>query len=80
MFQTCSDILNRLSYPKDVYNNDGSLLLPTVHQGSDTSSAEYFTDIAQAYREEIAELYSVGCRNIQARISSLHILFALPRR
>ena len=27
--------------------------------------AEYFADIAQAYREELADLYSVGCRNIQ---------------
>ena len=26
---------------------------------------EYFDDIAAAYREEIAELYSLGCRNIQ---------------
>ena len=37
-------------------------------------SAEYFSDIAQAYREEIADLYSVGCRNIQASDSSLTIL------
>lgn len=26
---------------------------------------EYFDDIAAAYREEIAELYSLGCRNVQ---------------
>ncbi|GJJ09543.1 hypothetical protein Clacol_003766 [Clathrus columnatus] len=37
------------AYPKDVYKND----------------EEYFADIAQAYREELAELYSIGCRNIQ---------------
>ncbi|KIJ45667.1 hypothetical protein M422DRAFT_227389 [Sphaerobolus stellatus SS14] len=37
------------AYPKDVYKDD----------------AEYFADIAQAYREELADLYSVGCRNIQ---------------
>ncbi|KAF8592041.1 UROD/MetE-like protein [Ramaria rubella] len=37
------------AYPKEVYKND----------------EEYFADIAQAYREEIADLYSVGCRNIQ---------------
>ncbi|KAF8532457.1 UROD/MetE-like protein [Gautieria morchelliformis] len=37
------------AYPKTVYKND----------------AEYFADIAKAYREELAELYSVGCRNIQ---------------
>ncbi|KDQ63463.1 hypothetical protein JAAARDRAFT_169300 [Jaapia argillacea MUCL 33604] len=29
------------------------------------SDDEYFADIAQAYREEIKELYSLGCRNLQ---------------
>lgn len=37
------------AYSKEVYNNDD----------------EYFTDVAIAYQEEIAELYSNGCRNIQ---------------
>ncbi|TBU22674.1 UROD/MetE-like protein [Dichomitus squalens] len=37
------------AYPKDVYKND----------------EEYFDDIALAYRQEIAELYAAGCRNIQ---------------
>ncbi|KAI5121276.1 hypothetical protein M0805_002321 [Coniferiporia weirii] len=37
------------AYPKDVYKNDD----------------EYFGDIAVAYQQEIAELYSLGCRNIQ---------------
>ncbi|EIM83799.1 UROD/MetE-like protein [Stereum hirsutum FP-91666 SS1] len=37
------------AYPKEVYANDD----------------EYFADIAVAYQEEIAELYSLGCRNIQ---------------
>jgi len=37
------------AYPKEVYKND----------------QEYFADIAQAYREELAELYSIGCRNVQ---------------
>ncbi|CCM03870.1 uncharacterized protein FIBRA_06021 [Fibroporia radiculosa] len=37
------------AYPKSVYKNDD----------------EYFADIAQAYREEIRDLYAVGCRNIQ---------------
>lgn len=37
------------AYPKDVYATD----------------EEYFADIAQAYREEIAALYAAGCRNIQ---------------
>jgi len=37
------------AYDKDVYKND----------------AEYFADIAIAYQQEIKELYSLGCRNIQ---------------
>ncbi|TDL28618.1 UROD/MetE-like protein [Rickenella mellea] len=37
------------AYDHKVYKND----------------AAYFADIAQAYREEIKELYSLGCRNIQ---------------
>ncbi|EIM83778.1 UROD/MetE-like protein [Stereum hirsutum FP-91666 SS1] len=37
------------AYPKDVYANDDG----------------YFADIAVAYQEEIKELYSLGCRNIQ---------------
>ncbi|OCB90119.1 UROD/MetE-like protein [Sanghuangporus baumii] len=37
------------AYPKDVYKNDD----------------EYFEDVALAYRQELAELYSIGCRNIQ---------------
>ncbi|KAF7310852.1 Methionine vitamin-b12 [Mycena chlorophos] len=37
------------TYDKAVYSND----------------AEYFDDIAVAYRAEIAELYELGCRNIQ---------------
>ncbi|GAA5898648.1 cobalamin-independent methionine synthase II family protein [Sporobolomyces salmoneus] len=37
------------AYPKSVYAND----------------AEYFADIAKAYREELADLYSAGCRNVQ---------------
>ncbi|KAI0037184.1 UROD/MetE-like protein [Vararia minispora EC-137] len=37
------------AYPLDVYKTD----------------EEYFADISRAYREEIAELYSLGCRNIQ---------------
>ncbi|OCH96072.1 UROD/MetE-like protein [Obba rivulosa] len=37
------------TYDKSVYKTD----------------AEYFADLAQAYREEIQELYSLGCRNIQ---------------
>ena len=30
-------------------------------------SAEYFADIAKAYREELADLYAAGCRNVQVR-------------
>lgn len=26
---------------------------------------EYFADIAKAYREELADLYDAGCRNVQ---------------
>ncbi|EPQ60557.1 UROD/MetE-like protein [Gloeophyllum trabeum ATCC 11539] len=37
------------AYDKNVYSNDD----------------EYFADIAQAYREEIKDLYALGCRNIQ---------------
>ncbi|KAH8120189.1 UROD/MetE-like protein [Phellopilus nigrolimitatus] len=37
------------AYNKEVYKNDD----------------EYFADIAIAYQQEIAELYSIGCRNIQ---------------
>jgi len=37
------------AYDKSVYQTD----------------EEYFADIAKAYREEFAELYSLGCRNIQ---------------
>jgi methionine synthase II (cobalamin-independent) len=37
------------AYPKSVYAND----------------AEYFADIAKAYREELRILYENGCRNIQ---------------
>ncbi|GJN93556.1 hypothetical protein Rhopal_006613-T1 [Rhodotorula paludigena] len=29
------------------------------------SESEYFADIAKAYREELADLYSAGCRNVQ---------------
>ncbi|KZT56398.1 UROD/MetE-like protein [Calocera cornea HHB12733] len=39
----------KFAYSHDVYKND----------------AEYFADIAQAYREEIDALYEAGCRNIQ---------------
>ncbi|KAI0963685.1 hypothetical protein AcW1_000693 [Taiwanofungus camphoratus] len=38
-----------LTYDTSVYKND----------------EEYFTDLIQAYREEINELYQMGCRNIQ---------------
>jgi len=37
------------AYSKDVYQND----------------VEYFADIVVAYRQEIAELHSLGCRNLQ---------------
>ncbi|KAA1472574.1 UROD/MetE-like protein [Dentipellis sp. KUC8613] len=37
------------AYKKEAYTND----------------EDYFADIAQAYREEIRELYALGCRNIQ---------------
>lgn len=37
------------AYPKDVYSND----------------AEYFADIAQAYRTELDILYKAGLRNVQ---------------
>jgi methionine synthase II (cobalamin-independent) len=37
------------AYPTDVYATDDA----------------YFADIAAAYRAEIAELYTLGCRNIQ---------------
>ncbi|KAL6309890.1 hypothetical protein BKA93DRAFT_756614 [Sparassis latifolia] len=37
------------TYDKSVYTND----------------AQYFADLIQAYREEIKELYSLGCRNVQ---------------
>ena len=30
-----------------------------------TVSDEYFTDLVQAYREELRTLYSLGCRHIQ---------------
>jgi methionine synthase II (cobalamin-independent) len=36
------------AYPKEVYAND----------------AEYFADIAIAYREELKILYDAGCRNV----------------
>lgn len=36
------------AYPKDVYAND----------------AEYFADIAKAFREELKVLYEAGCRNV----------------
>ncbi|KAK5659893.1 hypothetical protein OQA88_13356 [Cercophora sp. LCS_1] len=39
---------NGRAYPKDVYAND----------------AEYFADIATAYRTELKVLYDAGCRNI----------------
>ncbi|KZV74157.1 UROD/MetE-like protein [Peniophora sp. CONT] len=37
------------AYPKEVYATD----------------EEYFADISQAYREELADLYARGCRNVQ---------------
>ncbi|CCM06588.1 uncharacterized protein FIBRA_08866 [Fibroporia radiculosa] len=37
------------AYPKSVYKDDD----------------EYFADVAQAYREEIQDLYAAGCRNLQ---------------
>ncbi|EIM91548.1 UROD/MetE-like protein [Stereum hirsutum FP-91666 SS1] len=37
------------AYSKDVYSTD----------------EEYFADLTKAYREEIADLYSRGCRNVQ---------------
>ena len=36
------------AYPKDVYADD----------------AEYFADIAAAYRTELHTLYTAGCRNV----------------
>ncbi|KAJ2892750.1 uncharacterized protein MKZ38_009419 [Zalerion maritima] len=36
------------AYPKDVYAND----------------AEYFADVAAAYRDELRALYDAGCRNV----------------
>ena len=54
------------AYPKDVYKNDGAqfcmMQIPSI---ADTHAEEYFDDIALAYRQEIAELYAAGCRNIQ---------------
>ncbi|KAI1322149.1 5-methyltetrahydropteroyltriglutamate-homocysteine methyltransferase [Xylariaceae sp. FL0255] len=39
---------NGMAYPKEVYAND----------------AEYFSDIAEAYRTELKTLYDEGCRNV----------------
>lgn len=44
----------------------------TVRFGSDdvrafphSGTESYFADLTQAYREELAELYYLGCRNVQ---------------
>jgi len=29
------------------------------------TEVEYFADLAKAYREELADLYDAGCRNVQ---------------
>jgi len=39
---------------------------------------EYFADIAKAYREEIADLYKAGCRNIQIDDPLLAYFCAVP--
>jgi methionine synthase II (cobalamin-independent) len=42
------------------------------------SEQEYFSDIAKAYREEIADLYKAGCRNIQIDDPLLAYFCAVP--
>ncbi|EMD42129.1 hypothetical protein CERSUDRAFT_110676 [Gelatoporia subvermispora B] len=62
--------------PEDVKNLKMTICGPTwmyMRHGSEhtynksiyKTDAEYFADLAQAYREEIQELYSLGCRHIQ---------------
>lgn len=61
------------SYPKNVYANDGQYwpVLGLAQSSYDLTGTqicrlrftdEYFADITIAYREEIQELYSLGCR------------------
>ncbi|KDQ52441.1 hypothetical protein JAAARDRAFT_40291 [Jaapia argillacea MUCL 33604] len=70
------EYLKTLVPPEEVKNLKITVCPPTwFHQrhGSDLTydlsiyknDDEYFTDLAKAYQEEIAHLYSLGCRNIQ---------------
>ncbi|KDQ63464.1 hypothetical protein JAAARDRAFT_29482 [Jaapia argillacea MUCL 33604] len=70
------EYLKTLVPPEEVKNIKVTICPPTwFHQrhGSDLTydlsiyknDDEYFSDLAKAYREEIAHLYSLGCRNIQ---------------
>ena len=43
-----------------------------------SSEEGYFSDIAKAYREEIADLYKAGCRNIQIDDPLLAYFCATP--
>ncbi|OBZ79421.1 Uncharacterized protein YxjH [Grifola frondosa] len=68
--------LSSLVAPEDVKTLKVTVCGPTwmhLRHGSDftydtsvyKNDAEYFADLIRAYREEIDELYSLGCRNIQ---------------
>lgn len=50
------------SFPTDVYATD----------------AEYFADLAKAYREELDDLYQAGCRNVQFDDPLLAYFCAVP--
>jgi len=68
--------LKSLVAPQEVKHTKVTICGPTwmhLRHGSDetydksvyATDAEYFADLVKAYREEIDELYTLGCRNIQ---------------
>ena len=57
------------TYEPSAYSSDGELFLRKTLRHSvelDRSLAEYFSDLARIYREEIQDLYSRGCRTYTA--------------
>jgi hypothetical protein len=64
------------TYDLTVYKNDGQFYPRLLdYMAHPRAADEYFEDLAKAYREEIEELYGLGCRtcispHIQERVTS----------
>lgn len=79
--------LKTLVPPEEVKNLKITLAAPEwfhlrhldhAFKGVYDSTSAYLSDIAKAYREELAELYRLGCRNIQMDDPLLAYFCAVP--